>query len=145
MTRTNVTISATGFTTVTVQTTKIKENWTNPNLIQILYPRTGDNVASGKQTYIYNLMRLKQIFTITGHLMASDTRTDDQVRDDLRDIINKNETFTLTISGYDGSPYTVAVMKCEFTETPTDEDSGGTLAGASKYQVMIQVLEGEEK
>lgn len=145
MTRTNITITKTGYTTVTIQTTKIEEDWTNPNLIEILYPRTGTNVSAGKETYLYNLMRLKRVFTISGWLMASDSRTDNQVKDDLVDIINKNTSFTLNIAGYGTGSFEVAFVKCKFTENPVDEGTGGTLAGTSKYEVMLQVTEGTGK
>ena len=96
--------------TITIYSAKVDDDWTNDIKI-IMIPTTTH--SSGRTTYLYNLMRAKQVWTVTGHITHDGTNSDDTIRGWLRTMRNENDTVTMN---YKATNYTVAILKMTITE-----------------------------
>ncbi len=144
MTRYNVVVAenkdGTG-TTVTIHSAKIEYNYVN-DIWNLQIP----SLAEAQKTLIKNLLRIKEVWTITGHLTATASKTDDELKIDLRTIFFQNQNTSKGVHGLsfdnESTWESVGFMKLMIIEEAVDEATT-TPAGSTKYLVTLQAIEGD--
>jgi len=152
---TEVTISASGITDVTIWCTKLDDNLDKP-IIQIPIPRQtdGSNGFSGTPTtYLIDIGRLKQVVAIQGTLIDESTDSALDKKDRLYQMVKTKSKVTLTWGSITSKTYAPETISGNINKIGVTETSGAVVDGEQKtgdtreknYAVQLSVMEGVDK
>ena len=151
---TEVTISASGVTAVTIWATKVDHNLDKP-LIDIQIPQQTDGAngfAGNSETYLIDLGRVKEIVTIQGMLIDESSDSALDKKDRLWQMAKTKSKVTLvwgaqTSKTYAPETITGNITKIGITETAgiiADEQKSGEYR-EKNYAVQLAVIKGTDK
>jgi len=125
---------------VTIWTTKVEEDWAK-DLVDYDIPRSKKTWAQGPEKWIIDMLKVKHVFTVNGHLVANATETDDQVVSNLKKIIEAGGAIILN---YRGKDYIGNIVKCKITEEAVDFPATAP-ENVTRYSVILTFLIGKSR
>ena len=133
---------AKGGTTVTIQTEEVSENFAN-KIIFIRPPQTKQKQDSGPvDVKVIDLLLITHELLIRGRLVATDSKTAKEIKEDLISIFKGGGTTGgAAVVTYAGDAYNMFIEKMLIIEKAMDEPTTLT-TDVAKYDVQINLAEG---
>ena len=133
---------AKGGTTVTIKTAEVSENYSN-KISYIRPPQTKQKQDAGPvDVKVIDLLRITHELLIRGHIVATDSKTAKEIKEDLIGIFEGGGTTGgAAVVTYAGDAFNMFIEKMLIIEKGFDEPTTLT-TDISKYDVQITCVEG---
>jgi len=142
-----ITITKSGSSySVNIDAEEITENY--DKYLSFIRPgTTKQKQADGPKTVkVVDLLRITHTIVIRGRLVPTATKSADDVKSDLINLIKgggvPGVACTVTYSSHPDSPLSMFIEKCMIIEKPMDYDPSANETDLAKYEVQITLSEG---